>query len=232
MNKTLAIGHRGARGYLAENTLPSFDYAIELGCDWVELDVYHVDGELLVIHDTSVDRTTNGTGLVAELSFAHIRSLNAGDCHPVPTLQEVISLVDRRCKINIELKGPDTARPVSDLLNQYCNAQWTPEDFLISSFDHTELELANPIYPRGILFAKCTPNMWETPDRLRAWSVNFEKSEVNRSLVEDAHCRGYKLLVYTVNVRDEIIDMIDCGVDGIFSDYPDRIVNLRQSYCA
>ena len=230
MNRTLAIGHRGARGYLPENTLPSFDYAIALGCDWVELDVHYVNGELLVIHDTSVDRTTNGTGLVKELSFAYIRSLNAGDNHSVPTLQEVINLVDRRCKINIELKGPETAQPVSDLLNQYCNAQWTPEDFLISSFNHTELELADPTYPRGVLFTRCAPNMWETSDRLGAWSVNFEKSEVNRSLVKDAKYRGYKLLVYTVNSSDEIIDMIGFGVDGIFSDYPDRIVNLRQSY--
>mgnify|MGYP001563362776 FL=1 len=227
MPSTLCIGHRGAGGLLPENTLPSFEQAIHIGCEWVELDVYHVDGELLVIHDKSVDRTTNGKGLVSELGFDEIRALDAGGGHSVPTLQEVINLVDRRCRINIELKGPDTGKPVSDLLSRYCRTEWTPHDFLLSSFDHKELELADPAYPRGVLFAKLLPDMWDRAERLGAWSVNFNKGEVSRSLVEDAHSRGYKVLAYTVNANTDILRMIDYGVDGIFSDYPDRVIELR-----
>jgi glycerophosphoryl diester phosphodiesterase len=227
MPSTLCIGHRGAKGHLPENTLPSFEYAINVGCDWVELDVYHVDGELLVIHDKSVGRTTNGKGLVSELSFDQMRALDAGGGHLIPTLQEVINLVDRRCRINVELKGPATAEPVSDLLSSYCLAEWTHRDFLLSSFNHKELERADPAYPRGVLFAKLLPDMWDRAERLGAWSVNFDKKDVSRSLVDDAHSRGYKVLAYTVNSNTDILKMIDYGVDGLFSDYPDRVVELR-----
>ena len=163
MPSTLCIGHRGAKGLLPENTLPSFEHAINVGCDWVELDVYHVDGELLVIHDKSVERTTNGKGLVSELSFDEIRALDAGGGHSVPTLQEVIDLVDRRCRINVELKGPATAKPVSDLLSRYCLTEWTPRDFLLSSFNLSsfpqflfevlETFLFSPSFPK----ASCNP---------------------------------------------------------------------------
>jgi glycerophosphoryl diester phosphodiesterase len=227
MPSTLCIGHRGAKGRLPENTLPSFEHAINVGCEWVELDVHHVDGELLVIHDKSVERTTNGKGLISELGFDEIRALDAGGGHPIPTLQEVINLVDRRCRVNVELKGPATAKPVSDLLSQYCLAEWSHHDFLLSSFNHKELELADIAYPRGILFAKLLPDMWDSAERLGAWSVNFHKGDVSRSLVDDAHARGYKVLVYTVNSNTDILKMIDYGVDGLFSDYPERVVGLR-----
>ena len=227
MPSTLCIGHRGAKGRLPENTLPSFEHAIYVGCEWVELDVHHVDGELLVIHDKSVERTTNGKGLISELGFDEIRALDAGGGHPIPTLQEVINLVDRRCRVNVELKGPATAKPVSDLLSQYCLAEWSHHDFLLSSFNHKELELADIAYPRGILFAKLLPDMWDSAERLGAWSVNFHKGDVSRSLVDDAHARGYKVLVYTVNSNTDILKMIDYGVDGLFSDYPERVVGLR-----
>ncbi|MGV0033464.1 MAG: glycerophosphodiester phosphodiesterase [Candidatus Azotimanducaceae bacterium WSBS_2022_MAG_OTU7] len=227
MLSTLCIGHRGAKGHLPENTLPSFEYAINAGCDWVELDVYAIEGELLVIHDESVERTTNGKGLVSELSFEEIRALDAGNGHRIPTLQEVINLVDRRCRINVELKGPATAKPVSDLLSRYCLAEWTHGDFLLSSFDHRELGLADPAYPRGALFAELSPEMWDRAEKLDAWSVNFNKKDVRRSLVKEAHSRGYKVLVYTVNSKSDILKMIKHGVDGLFSDYPDRVVALR-----
>jgi glycerophosphoryl diester phosphodiesterase len=227
MPSTLCIGHRGSKGTLPENTLPSFEQAIKVGCECVELDVYHVESELLVIHDKSVDRTTNGEGLVSELSFDEIRALDAGGGHSVPTLQEVINLVDRRCRINIELKGPDTSRPVSGLLDSYCLSKWRPSDFLLSSFDHRELEKADSVYPRGALFAKLLPDMWDRAKRLGAWSMNFSKGDVSRALVEEAHSRGYQVLVYTVNSNTDILRMIDYGVDGIFSDYPDRVVKLR-----
>jgi glycerophosphoryl diester phosphodiesterase len=227
MPLTLCIGHRGAKGHLPENTLPSFEHAINVGCDWVELDVYSAGGELLVIHDKSVERTTNGTGLVSELSFDELRALDAGGGHQIPTLQEVINLVDRRCRINVELKGPATAAPVCDLLNKYCLAEWTHRDFLLSSYNHKELSQTDPAYPRGALFAKLLPDMWDRAERLGAWSVNFDKRDVNLSLVEEAHSRGYKVLVYTVNSNAGILKMINYGVDGLFSDYPDRVVELR-----
>src|SRR6056297_2287931 len=102
----LKIGHRGAMGYEPENTLRSFKKAIELNVDMVELDVYVCSsGELVVIHDDKVDKTTNGKGYVSEKSFDELRKLDAGMGEKIPTLQEVLDLIDKRAKVNIELKG-------------------------------------------------------------------------------------------------------------------------------
>ena len=113
----VCIGHRGASGYEPENTLSSFERAIAMGCRWIELDVYQVEGELIVIHDSTLDRTTNGQGRVASQTLAYLRSLDAGNGQQIPTLTEVISAVDHRAGINIELKGKHTAAPVVALLH-------------------------------------------------------------------------------------------------------------------
>ena len=99
------IGHRGASGYEPENTLRSFEKALELGCSWIELDVHVVGDQLVVIHDDDLSRTTDGFGLVSTSSFNYLRSLNAGKGEQVPILQEVLDLVGQRCRVNIELKG-------------------------------------------------------------------------------------------------------------------------------
>ncbi|MEM3426627.1 MAG: glycerophosphodiester phosphodiesterase family protein, partial [Thermoproteota archaeon] len=103
MSSVLKIGHRGARFYEPENTLRSFRKALELGVDAVELDVRRTrDGELVVIHDAEVDRTTNGKGLVRELTLEEIRRLDAGKGEKIPTLEEALDFLDGRVKILIE----------------------------------------------------------------------------------------------------------------------------------
>ncbi|MBT4160864.1 MAG: glycerophosphodiester phosphodiesterase [Gammaproteobacteria bacterium] len=228
MSSPLCIGHRGARGYLPENTLPSFQHAIDLGCDWIELDVYLVESELIVIHDKRVDRTTDGSGLLADLGMDYIRSLDAGGGAGVPTLREVLDLVDGRCGINVELKGDGTAGPVCRQLDEYCTNGRSKDAFLLSSFNHRELGQANPTYRRGALFSRLTRDMWEQAETLGAWSVNFDMRDVTPQLVTEAHERGYKVLVYTVNEPRDIKRMIACQVDGIFSDFPDRLLKQRQ----
>lgn len=230
MSSPLCIGHRGAKGYVAENTLPSFEYAIELGCDWIELDVYCVEDDLLVIHDDELDRTTNGSGLVMEQTLDYLRSLDAGDGARIPTLPEVINLVDRRCGINVDLKGKGTAQPVSELLQRYCRQGWDPEAFLLSSFNHKELALGDEVFRRGALYGKLLDDLWQRAEDLAAWSVNFDMKDVTEPLVSEAHERGYQVLVYTVNVDRDIMRMLDCGVDGLFSDFPDRVLKLRSSH--
>ena len=224
MKKIISIGHRGAKGYKPENTLPSFKHAMDLGCDWLELDVYFVSGELLVIHDKSVDRTTNGKGNVEDLPLDYLRSLDAGDGAPIPTLNEVLCLVNSQCGVNVELKGKNTAQPVSEVLANY---DWPLEKFLLSSFNHKELAKSDPLYRRGALFEAPTTNLWKRAEELKAWSVNFYLPNVTPQLVREAQQRGYKVLVYTVNELAEIKRMLNLGVDGIFSDYPDRVNQVR-----
>ncbi len=222
----ICIGHRGAKGYRPENTLPSFEYALELGCTWLELDVYISEGQVIVIHDKDVNRTTNGRGLIEDLSFDYIRSLDAGGGAQVPTLNEVIDLVGNRAVINIELKGKGTAQAVSELLMTRIAHGARPDNFLISSFDHHELALAAPEFRRGVLLGKLLPDMWERAERLAGWSVNFDKKVISPTLVDEAHERGYKVLVYTANSVTDIKRLMACKVDGIFTDFPDRMLSL------
>lgn len=221
----ICIGHRGAPGYRPENTLSSFAHALELGCAWVELDVYAIEDELLVFHDDDLSRCTNGEGDIRAQSLSYLRSLDAGDGQQIPTLREVADLVAGRAGINVELKGPDTAAPVSRLLGELCEGPtWNPSRFIISSFDHNELGRADPAYRRGALFHKARDDYFERTDRLGAWSINLSRRIVNQAVVDEAHDRGLSVLVYTVNEPADIEQMRTLGVDGVFCDYPDRVM--------
>ncbi len=218
----LCIGHRGASGHAPENTLKAFEKAIEMGCPWIELDVYVVENELVVIHDDELDRTTNGKGQVMEASLSYLKSLDAGDGERIPTLAEVISLVDHRAKINIELKGPGTALPVNRLLHEYLNDGWIANDFLISSFKHEELAKAGAEFRRGALFGRKRSDYFDRTRELGAYSLNLSQKITNEDVVKSAHEEGLKVFVYTVNQLDEMVHLKSIGVDGVFTNYPDR----------
>ncbi|MEX0942166.1 MAG: glycerophosphodiester phosphodiesterase family protein [Pseudomonadales bacterium] len=223
----LIIGHRGAMGYKPENTLASFELAIEMGCPWIELDVYIVDATLLVFHDETLERTTNGAGKLENHDLAYLRGLDAGDGEQIPTLGEVLDLVDGRVGVNIELKGAGTAGPVAALLDAYCEKGWHPEQFLISSFDHRELASTDPTYRRGALFGRRSRKDYFTAaEELGAWSINLDLALVKAETVRQAHEHGFRVLVYTVNQTKDLQAMIAMGVDGIFTNYPDKALKL------
>ena len=219
----IIIGHRGASGHAPENTLAAFRLAEEMGCAWVELDVHHLEDELLVIHDDIVDRTTSGTGSLTDLGLAKVRQLDAGSGERVPTLKEVLDLLAGRVSINIELKGPGTAEPVSALLLHQCQAgPWQPDHFLLSSFNHRELAKADPTFARGVLWGKSHPDMIPRTLGLNGQWMNIALRNTHEALVEAAHQAGLKVAVYTVNEPDHLLALADMGVDAVFSDYPDR----------
>lgn len=224
----LKIGHRGAMGYEAENTLVSFSKALELGVDMIELDVYVLKtGELVVIHDDKVDRTTDGHGYVEDMIFNDLRQLDAGKGEKIPTLEEVIDLVDGKVPINIELKGENTAEPVAKLLSEYINNKnYSADDFLISSFDHYELKIFKELMPDikvGALISGIPIGYSKFAEEVSAYSVHLSLDFTRKKYVDDAHKRGFKVFVYTINDKDDINKMKDLGVDGLFSNYPDRI---------
>ncbi|MCB1646021.1 MAG: hypothetical protein KDI36_11240 [Pseudomonadales bacterium] len=219
----IKIGHRGACGYAPENTLKAFELAISMGCSVVELDVHVIQGELLVIHDESLERTTNGLGLLTEHTLEYLRQLDAGEGEQIPTLREVIELIDHRAEINIELKGPDTAVPVNSLLLELCARGWSASEFILSSFNHQELALGEPQFRRGALFHYESEHYFEVTSRLQAWSLNLSLGIVNQQVVDSAHEKGLKVCVYTVNEPEDIQRMRVMGVDAIFTNYPDRL---------
>ena len=214
-------------GHEPENTLRSFRRAIELGADAIELDVQFVDGELMVFHDRFLGRTTNGFGFLARKRFDYLRSLDAGKHERIPTLAEVLDLVARRVWVNIELKGPDTVEPVVALLEDYiARHRWRWEDFLISSFDHAKLRAVHRLQPAlrlGALFGKSPSNAVARTTTLSAYSIHLPRHDVKADVVLAAHEACLKVFVYTVNAPRDLLRMRRLGVDGVFTNYPDRV---------
>jgi glycerophosphoryl diester phosphodiesterase len=222
-----SVGHRGASGYEPENTLRSFERAIDMQVDMIELDVHRcASGELVVIHDKLVNRTTNGTGLVGSYKLQDLKKLNAGLEERVPTLAEVFDLVNRRVIINIELKGKGTATPTAQLIHEYvCARGWSYNDFLISSFNVKELTLFSQQaaqVPLGLLCSVFLP--WKTCDALKISVMGVWVWRVTKKVIDKAHKRGIKLYVFTVNNKKKVMKLKSMQVDGIFSDYPDLVL--------
>ena len=226
--KMIKIGHRGALGYEPENTLLSFQRAISLSVDMIELDVYACKtGDLVVIHDDRLERTTNGNGYIWEKTIEELRNLDAGKGQKIPTLMEVLNLVDKKTQVNIELKGEGTAKPVAETIASYISQNgWNEGMFLVSSFNHQELKKFKELMPdirTGALITAIPQDYAKFGQDLNAWSVNLCIEFINQTFVDDAHDRGLKVLVWTVNHPEDIQRMKSLGVDGIFSNFPDRI---------
>ena len=223
----LCIGHRGAMGHAPENTLLSFKKALELGAPCVEMDVYHVDGNLLVFHDERLERTTNGSGYLLDHDFETLRSLSAGDGEKIPTLLEVFETVDKKAGVNIELKGPVTARPVVDFISAQRKKGWTDDLILVSSFNHRELQEVRRMDPSiklGVLMVGLPVDDAAFAAALGTYSIHLSLEFIDRRIVDDAHLRGLKVFVFTVNHPDDIHRMEQLGVDGVFTNYPERVL--------
>jgi glycerophosphoryl diester phosphodiesterase len=224
----LKIGHRGAMGYAPENTLASFGKALELGVDGIELDV-HVckSGEVVVIHDERVNRTTNGKGLVIDKTLEEIKILDAGNGQHIPTLSEVLDFVDRRAIIDIELKAEGIGRSVAEVVRKYIqDFGWKNDLFMISSFDHHELMRCHdmiPEVPFGPLIAAKPLDYALFAQSMKAEAIMPFFEFLDRPFIQDAHQRGLKVITWTVNRPEDIKKMLNIGVDGIISNYPDRL---------
>lgn len=223
----IRIGHRGAMGYAPENTLLSFKKAIPIA-EMVELDVYICKtGEVVVFHDHRLERCTNGRGHLMDKTFDELRALDAGQGQQIPTLEEVLDLIDNQVAVNIELKGPGTAAPVFRIVDRYVKSGRYPLDrFVISSFNHPELldfKKLSPAASIGCLISCIPADLAAIAETVQADYLNVCGEFISQELVDDAHRRGLKVLVWTVNEPDDIAYIKSLGVDGIFSNYPDRI---------
>jgi glycerophosphoryl diester phosphodiesterase len=225
--KLFCFGHRGAGGHEPENTVRSVRRALALGADGIEVDVHFTDSQLVVIHDDTLERTTNGHGRVAEKPFDYLRSLDAGLGEKIPTLAEIFDAVNRRAVINVELKGPHTAAPVTALIEDYVKQRgWSYSDFLVSSFDHAQIREVKQLCPEiriGALIEKTPRGLAKSAEAMDACSVHASKNCVTPELVADAHRRGLKIFVFTVNESKDIARMQALGVDGVFTDFPERM---------
>jgi glycerophosphoryl diester phosphodiesterase len=224
----LKIGHRGAKGYVPENTLLSFQKAIEMSVDGIELDVHlSADGEIIVIHDATIDRTTNGQGAVNSLSLRELKSFRIEKEHEIPTLIEVLNLVNKRCLINIELKGKGTAIPVVALIEKYVlEKNWQYPHFLISSFDWIlllNIHLAKPVIPLGVLTEYDVDLAFAFAKYIQATSIHSYFHLLSKEKTAKMQEEGLQVLAWTVNEKEDIQKIKSFHINGIITDYPDRI---------
>jgi glycerophosphoryl diester phosphodiesterase len=224
-DKLIVVGHRGAKGYELENSIKSFAKALEQGVPWVEFDVWNVEGTPVVFHDHRLERLTDGSGYLPGLSLSYLSSVKLMNGENIPLLADVLELLVGKVSINVELKGVGTARTVVPLLRKYLAAGTLKiEHVLISSFNHCELLEAKRLLPDvriGALIVGVPVDFAKIASDMGAYSLNPSVEFVTPELVADAHARGLKVFVFTVNHPEDVERMIDLGVDAIFSDFPD-----------
>ena len=220
------VGHRGACGHAPENTLKSFARAIELGCQRVEMDVY-VSADLIpvVIHDPTLDRTTDGKGPVAAMTFAQLKQLDAGDGEKIPSLAEVMHLCRGRVAIQVELKG----RGSPALVARQIEEPWGRHNVVITSFELSLLDEFSrilPALPLGLLNKNPTLDMIAIALERRHQWICPRFDIVDGDLVGRAH--EARLFVYAYHVNDPQAGarLIGWHLDAIGTDHPEMVANL------
>ncbi len=233
------VAHRGASGYAPENTMASFEEALKLKADYLELDIQMTkDGELVVIHDQTVDRTTNGTGEVREYTYEKLMELDAGAWfhkkfigQRIPTLEEVIETFKGKIGFLIEVKNPviypNLVKKMGEVLKK-CKVECPQNhEVIVQSFDFEWLETFHkdlPQIPLGLLVKYRIHGV--SMVQVREWSslvqyINPNKALITKKLIKQIHSYNIKVMPYTVRDKKSIKSLIDANVDGIITDFPD-----------
>ena len=220
----LIFVHRGASADAPENTLLAIDQALIQQADGIEIDVYQLGNELVVIHDRWVSRTTNGNRLLSDYTLEQLQTLDAGQGQFVPTLWQVLQQVQGQCLMNIEIKGVHDLSLVNQCINKAVSQlNFKPEQFIVSSFNHHILAAFRNIAPAikiGALTGSNPLNHAYFAQQLQAYSVNVDASFIDQAFVKDAHIRGLKMFAYTVDEPEDLLRLQAWGVDGVFCNGP------------
>lgn len=243
MKISKVIAHRGASGYAPENTMASFELATKMKADGIELDVQvSKDGKLVVFHDEKVDRTTNGSGYIKDLSLSYIKKLDSGSWfskkfknEKVPTLDEVLFFFkDKYELINIELKnGIIDYNGIEEKVIKLINDFNISDKTIISSYNHYSLLRLKAIDRNikiGLLYVANLINPWKYAANLGAYSIHPYFYSVNDKLIYNSNNENIKIITYTVNDIVYIEKLIRLKVDGIITNYPDKAVYIREKY--
>lgn len=244
----VCFAHRGARGHAPENTLLAFNLAFDLGADAIECDVQRSrDGELVIIHDDTVSRTTDGVGAVAALTFEDLRALDAGAFwrmpQRIPTLAETLDLVrNRDGALNLEIKGEslEDAMGTAEAVEPVLAALEEPlrSRLLVSSFELAAVARLKERLPWLRVAALYSGREWQKRDMLAsalamgAEAIHPGVALTTAELIAKAHAANLRVNVWTANRRAIIRKLIAWGADGLFSDYPERVVITRTQMAA
>lgn len=219
------MGHRGAKGEYPENTLGSFKYAFSHNVQAIELDVHaSLDGAIVVIHDDTLERTTNGSGLVKNKTLDELKKLDAGQGEQIPTLEEVIYLLKDHPHIEcqVELKVEGIEKDVIELVTRHQMQQ----QMSLISFNHRSLLKAKEINPK----IKTYPLMYGLPtdpciltNPIQADGVSLSIHTIDEKFIKDAHQAGLKVTVWNVNNQEDFQKFKNWQVDYMGTDYPSKI---------
>ena len=222
----IITSHRGAGSLEPENTLRAMHRAIALGVDQIETDVQLTrDGHLVIMHDPTVDRTTNGNGNIADLTLAEIRQLDAGLGEWVPTLEEVLVVTLGKVVLQIELKAPGTARPVVRAVE----AATAVEHVILTSFKHqwlVEARTQNPRLRTGALWGRLPADVVQQTQQLGLHALHIWHEFIDQQFVKDAHEQGLLVRAWNTDKEDDMRRLIGLGVDAIGSDRPDILLEV------
>lgn len=239
-DRLLRIAHRGASGHCPENTRAAFLRAIQLGADMVELDCQRTaDGAVVVIHDETLERTTNGRGLVSDFTLKELKVLDAGAWfgpefagEEILTLEQAVDLLRTRVQLNLEIKGDDSPGRLEIQCVGIVRSLRFFADTCFSSFSPARMRLVRDLAEDariGVLM-EAGGMSWRDgfalAEELGAEAVHPERSLVTADAITEAHRRGLEVRVWPVNRPAEMEALTDLGVDGIFSDFPERLLRV------
>ncbi len=218
------IAHRGASAYEPENTIRAFKKAIELDADGIELDVHSTkDGQLVVIHDSTLDRTTNGKGKVKNYNLSQLKKFDAGRGEKIPTLEEVIDLIKQKIDFIIELKVTGIEKDVVNLIFD----KKIEDRVAIVSFWHIVPKNVKKLSPRikTALNSSSNPiNPIVLVESTKADGLNLKYNWINKELVDLLHKNKKEIVAWTVDDINDINRMISYGVDQIVTNKPDIVI--------
>ena len=223
----LVMGHRGAAGIEPENTMRSFQKAVDLGVDWLEMDVHLTrDGHLVVLHDDRVDRTTNGRGLVREMTLAEIKQLDAGKGERIPVLEEVLAAFrSAKPRMQVELKAEGTPGPIVRLLEKMGLAEQVR--LTCGNLGRIrEAKRLNPKVETGAIFGKPTPDCCEQTKAAGAVALGIEYHSMNAGWVAKAHALGLQVTPWNPDSPEDLKAMIALNPDRICTNRPDILLRL------
>jgi len=214
-------------GHSTENTIESVSKALDLHCDMIEIDVFKIkSGELVVFHDDTLDRITNAQGNIESYTLKELEDVVVGGKHRIPTLEEVIDVIGRKAVLNIELKGSNTAVDTHRIIQDFLKRGWSYDDSILSSFKWEELKIAYTLdssLPLAVLTEKQPEDAIEFALSIKAKAINpYHKllNDKNSTLIKKANLKIYP---WTVNELPDIERMKRLKVDGIITNFPERI---------
>ena len=227
MHRPLSIAHRGASGHEPENTMAAFEKALSMGCGGIELDVMlSADGVPVVFHDESAKRLTGIDRLITDLKISEARALKVMRNHKIPLLDEVIELVSGRCLLNIEIKSPGAGPTVAKSIKKSIGMKRFGSDIIVSSFDWNVLKYLSEDHPEinlGVLTMTDLDLALDFAKFIGAHAIHPHYHLLTLENCKQIRQLGFKNYCWTVNDLSDIGTIKNYGVDGIITDYPERV---------